>query len=83
MTKKLGADSTTFGQLQTAFAVAQLLGGPVYGRMGDVLGEKLALTVAFAAATASYAMLGLAQGIPLMFVSRVPSALMHVMQGCK
>jgi hypothetical protein len=28
LSKNLGADPATFGQLQTVFAVAQLLGGP-------------------------------------------------------
>ena len=43
LTKKLGADSATFGQLQTVFAVVMLVGGPVYGRMGDLMGERMAL----------------------------------------
>ncbi len=81
LTKKLGADPSTFGQLQTAFAVAQLLGGPVFGRMGDVLGERLALVVAFASAAASYSLLGAAGGLAVLFLSRLPSVFMHVMQG--
>jgi hypothetical protein len=38
LSKNLGADPATFGQLQTVFAVAQLLGGP-----GNVLKKKVSL----------------------------------------
>eukprot|EP00095_Tigriopus_kingsejongensis_P007254 maker-scaffold286_size222086-snap-gene-0.18 protein:Tk07254 transcript:maker-scaffold286_size222086-snap-gene-0.18-mRNA-1 annotation:"solute carrier family 22 member 18" len=81
LSKRLGADPTTFGQLQTAFAVAQLLGGPIYGRLGDLFGERLALMVALASAAASYLLMGLAYSLPILFLSRVPSVFMHVMQG--
>ena len=81
MSKKLGADPTTFGQLQTVFAVAQLLGGPVFGRLGDLFGERVALTLAFTSASLSYLLMGLAQSIPVLFLSRIPSVFMHVMQG--
>ena len=33
MSKKLGVDNLTYGYLQTVFAVAQLLGGVVFGRL--------------------------------------------------
>ena len=61
--------------------MAQLLGGPVYGRLGDVLGERLALGVAFAAAVASYTLMGFASTVAVLFLSRLPSVFMHVMQG--
>ena len=81
MSKSLGADPVTFGQLQTVFAVAQLLGGPVYGRLGDLLGERLALALAFASAALSYGLMGVATNLEVLFLSRLPSVLMHVMQG--
>lgn len=81
LSKKLGADPVTFGQLQTVFAITQLIGGPVYGRLGDKLGERVALIVAFLAATASYFLMGIADNIPLLFLSRLPSVFMHTMQG--
>ena len=81
MSKKLGADPTTFGQLQTVFAVTQLLGGPVFGRIGDTLGEKFALILAFSGATLSYLLMGLANSLPMLFLSRLPSVVMHTMQG--
>ncbi len=81
MSKKLGADPTTFGQLQTVFALTQLLGGPLFGRVGDTCGEKLALILAFSGATLSYFLMGISESIPVLFLSRIPSVVMHTMQG--
>ena len=81
MTKQLGADSIVFGELQTTFALIQLTGGPLYGRLGDVLGTKTALIVAFASALASSAMMGVASTVQMLFFSRFASIFMHVMQG--
>ena len=83
LSKKLGADPATFGQLQTVFAVTQLLGGPLFGRIGDVLGEKFALVLAFSGAAASYFLMGISYSLPLLFLSRLPSVVMHTMQGKK
>ena len=77
----MGADPTTFGQLQTVFAVAQLMGGPFFGRAGDTLGEKFALILAFTGAMMSYLLMGLAESISILFLSRLPSVVMHTMQG--
>ena len=81
LSKSLGADPKTFGQIQTTFAVVQLFGGPIYGRLGDQFGERLALLVAFASAGISYLLMGLSYDINVLFLSRVPSMFMHVMQG--
>ena len=51
LTKKLGADATIYGQIQTVFAVAQLVGGVLYGRLGDLFSDRTALLVAFASAS--------------------------------
>ena len=83
MSKKLGADPTIFGQLQTVFAVTQLLGGPIFGRIGDTLGERFALILAFSGATLSYLLMGIADNLPMLFLSRLPSVVMHTMQGKK
>ena len=80
LSKKLGADPNTFGLLQTSFAVAQLLGGPIFGRLGDICGERLALLVAFSSAALSYTLMGLSYSLPVLFLSRLPSVFMHVMQ---
>eukprot|EP00088_Acartia_fossae_P053124 TRINITY_DN602_c2_g1_i2.p1 TRINITY_DN602_c2_g1~~TRINITY_DN602_c2_g1_i2.p1 ORF type:complete len:451 (+),score=52.78 TRINITY_DN602_c2_g1_i2:27-1379(+) len=81
LAKKLEADPVTFGTLQTAFSVCQLLGGPIYGRIGDLFGEKTALIIALASTTATYVVTGLSYSLPVLFLSRVFSVFMHVMQG--
>ena len=70
-----------FGYLQTTFAVVQLCGGPLYGRFGDIYGGRAAMTLAFMSAALSYTLLGLADNVFLLFVSRLPSVFMHAMQG--
>ena len=70
-----------FGYLQTTFAIVQLCGGPLFGRFGDVFGSRAALALAFISATVSYAVLGAATSVPMLFLSRLPSIFMHAMQG--
>jgi len=81
LTKKLGADPVSFGHLQTVFAIAQLLGGPVYGRLGDLFGERTALITAFSSSVLTYILTGVSYSIPILFLSRLPSVFLHVMQG--
>ncbi len=81
LSRNLGADPALFGQLQTVSAVAQLLGGPLYGRLGDVMGERIPLILAFGSAFLSYFLMGVADNLTVLFLSRLPSVLMHVMQG--
>eukprot|EP00058_Branchiostoma_floridae_P021911 XP_002607401.1 hypothetical protein BRAFLDRAFT_69810 [Branchiostoma floridae] len=80
LTKKLGVDPVVYGYLQTTFAVVQLCGGPLFGRFGDLFGTRSALVLAFSAAAMSYGLLGMAEGMLLLFLSRLPSFLMHSMQ---
>ena len=70
-----------FGQLQTVFALAQLTGGPLYGRLGDILGEKVALLVAFTSSLVSYTLMGITTSVQMLFLSRLFSVFIHVMQG--
>merc|ERR1711953_39864 len=81
LTKTLGADPVMFGHLQTVFSVLQLLGGPVYGRIGDLYGERTALSVAFVSSILTYSLTFLSYSLPVLFLSRVPSVFLHVMQG--
>ena len=80
LTKHLGADPVMFGHLQTVFSILQLLGGPVYGRIGDLYGEKTALLIAFGSSILTYLMTFLSHSLPVLFMSRVPSVFLHVMQ---
>ncbi|XP_074656261.1 solute carrier family 22 member 18-like [Tubulanus polymorphus] len=81
LTKQLGVDPVMYGYLQTAFAIAQLAGGPLFGRFGDLFGSRTAFVIGFLASAASFFILGISYSIPLLFVSKLPSLFMHVMQG--
>ena len=81
LTKTLGADPVIFGHLQTVFSVLQLIGGPVYGRIGDLYGERTALLIAFTSSFLTYIMTFLSYSVPILFISRIPSMFLHVMQG--
>lgn len=78
---KFGADSRAFGQLQTFFAVLQLFGSPIFGRLGDLAGARKALILAFGSSLLSYLLLASADSISFLFVSRLPIIFMHAMQG--
>ena len=74
-------DPVVFGYLQTTFAIVQLCGAPIFGRFGDLYGGRAAMTLAFASSTLSYLLLAMTHSIPMLFISRLPSLLMHAMQG--
>ena len=71
----------TYGYLQTAFAAAQLLGGPVYGRLGDMFGSRAVLVLAHACGFFMYFTIAMATTPVMLFFSRVPGLLMHGAQG--
>ncbi|XP_062951262.1 solute carrier family 22 member 18 [Cynocephalus volans] len=84
LSRRLGLDSVAFGYLQTIFGVLQLLGGPVFGRFADQRGARAALTLSFLAASTLYLLLAAScspalPGVPLLFASRLPAALMHTL----
>lgn len=83
LTRNLGVDAKMFGYLQSVFAFVQLCGGPLYGRFGDLFGGKYALIIAFMSCVASFGLLSVAATIPVLFLSRLPSVLMHCMQGAQ
>ena len=71
----------TYGYLQTAFAAMQLLGGPLYGRLGDIFGSRAVLVLAHACGFSTYFMMAIASTSTMLFLSRVPGMLMHGAQG--
>ena len=81
MSKSLGVDSVIFGYMETVFAIAMLLGGPLFGRFGDLFGARSALLVAFTSSLLTYLILGLAHSIPALFLSRIFAFMMHAMHG--
>ena len=70
-----------FGYLETVFAVAMLLGGPIFGRFGDLFGARAALLVAMMSSFLSYAVLSQTSSIVGLFLSRVMAFMMHTMHG--
>lgn len=81
LSKKLGANPVVFGYMETLFAVSMLLGGPLFGRFGDIFGARAALLVAFLSSFLSYLVLSMASSIPELFLSRVFAFMMHAMHG--
>ncbi|XP_071496133.1 solute carrier family 22 member 18-like [Diadema antillarum] len=81
LTRKLGIDMVTFGYLQTFFSLAALIGGPIFGRFGDVYGGRAALALAYTSAAAVYGTLSIATNTALVFLSRVPSLFLHSFHG--
>ena len=69
------------GYLNTLFSFIMLCGGPVYGRFGDVFGSRAVLTLSCSAAVLSYGILGLANSVPMLFLSRIPMGCMHALPG--
>ncbi|XP_067902184.1 solute carrier family 22 member 18 isoform X2 [Heterodontus francisci] len=83
LSKRLGMDTVMFGYLQTTFAVIQLLGGPLFGRFGDLFGGRAALSLAYLSSGLTYVLMGLSTSVSLLFLSRVPSVFMHGMQAAQ
>merc|ERR1711871_141585 len=79
LSKELGADEITFGQLTSAISFLALLGGPVMGRLTDIWGAKSALIIAQCSSAVMYGLMWQAHSLPMLFASRVPALLQHAM----
>ena len=77
LSKKLGASPVMFGYLETVFSIGLLVGGPLFGRFGDLFGARAAMTMAMASSATTYFILSVTNSIPMLFLSRVPSVFMH------
>lgn len=58
-----------------------LLGGPLFGRFGDLFGAKAALMVAFISSLMFYFFLTIADNVVYLLLSRLCSFMMHAMHG--
>ncbi|XP_078271300.1 solute carrier family 22 member 18 [Rhinoraja longicauda] len=83
LSKRLGMDTVMFGYLQTTFAIIQLLGGPLFGRFGDLFGGRAALSLAYLSSGLTYVLMGFSTSVSLLFLSRLPSVFMHGMQAAQ
>ncbi|XP_075892172.1 solute carrier family 22 member 18 [Nelusetta ayraudi] len=77
--KKLGFDTLWFGYLQTTVGLIQLLGGPMFGRFGDVFGARIALLLACASTVVFFLLLAVADHPVMLFVHKLPTVFMHVL----
>ncbi|MEX1368434.1 MAG: MFS transporter [Nannocystaceae bacterium] len=70
-----GASPQTVTMLSVSYSVAQLLASPVLGRLSDRVGRRPVMLVSIAGSAVSMLVLGVAQGLALVFVSRVVAGL--------
>jgi MFS family permease len=63
------------GPLISAFAVAQLVASPVWGRVSDRRGRRPALLICLGAAGIAFLIFGLATSLVMLFVSRIVQGL--------
>lgn len=73
----MGADTETYGWIQTLFATLQLIGNPIFGYFGDVFGPKFTVIVALTSAGLSYMLLGFSTNLTMLVISRFPAIAMH------
>uniref|UniRef100_A0A1A8N2P4 Organic cation transporter-like protein 2 n=2 Tax=Nothobranchius pienaari TaxID=704102 RepID=A0A1A8N2P4_9TELE len=83
LAKKLGFDTLWFGYLQTTVGVIQLVGGPMFGRFGDLFGARAALSLACAASVVFFVLLAIADHPVLLFVHKLPTVFMHALPACQ
>jgi multidrug resistance protein len=67
---RLGGSASTVGPLFSAFAVAQLLASPIWGRVSDRHGRRPVLLIGLLASALAYLVFGFANALWLLFVCR-------------
>lgn len=72
---KFHAPEWMVGPLISAFAVAQLVASPVWGRVSDRRGRRPALLICLGAAGIAFLIFGLATSLVMLFVSRIVQGL--------
>lgn len=68
---RLGAEEWMVGPLVATFAVAQLAGAPVWGRISDRYGRRPVILAGLLGGAVAYAIFGLADALWLLFLSRL------------
>jgi len=69
--KSLGGTAAGWGVFASVYSVSQVSGGVLLGGLSDRYGRSTGLQLSMMAAAVSYAMVGLANSIPMLLLSRV------------
>lgn len=69
--EKYGANPFQIGLLSATYSIFQLLSTPILGRLSDRFGRKKLLIVSQIGSMMGYILLGLANSLPLIFLSRL------------
>ncbi len=66
-----GADPFTIGALGATYPLMQFIGAPILGRLSDKYGRKPILVISQIGTFIGFIVLGFANGLPLLFISRI------------
>ncbi len=69
--REFHASAVAAGALIAVYSAMQFLCAPLWGRLSDRIGRRPVILVSLAGSTVSYLLFGLANGIVLLFVSRI------------
>ena len=69
--REFGADATTLGLLMSAYAVAQFVCAPLWGRLSDRVGRRPVLLGTIAGTAAAMLAVGLAPSLAWLFAARI------------
>jgi DHA1 family tetracycline resistance protein-like MFS transporter len=68
---RFSATPLVIGILQAAYPIMQFIGAPILGRLSDRFGRKPVLVVSQIGTLAGFILLGFANTLPLLFISRI------------
>jgi DHA1 family tetracycline resistance protein-like MFS transporter len=68
---ELGATPVVIGMLVASYAVAQVIGVPVLGRLSDIVGRRPILIVSIIGTTVGFLILGFADSLWMLFLGRI------------
>ncbi|HSG45325.1 MAG TPA: MFS transporter [Anaerolineales bacterium] len=68
---RFSATPLTIGILQASYPMMQFIGAPILGRLSDRFGRKPVLVVSQIGTLAGFILLGFANTLPLLFISRI------------
>jgi multidrug resistance protein len=69
--RMFGATSQTMGWLMASYSLAQFIFSPLWGRLSDRVGRKPVMLVGLAGYAMAMTLMGLARGIPGLFLGRI------------